>query len=83
MSGSYSNYQNLTPFFLFSQSGRTLPLCGTASLQRNLGEHSNVQFGYSWTHQIVSRESDVSADIPNVNRVFVTLNFTFSKPLQR
>lgn len=81
VSGSYSNYKNLTPFFLFSNPGGH-SLSAAASLQRNMGEHSNVQFGYSWTHQSYPEVGGLSV-LPNANRVYVTLNFTFSRPLQR
>lgn len=80
-SGAYSNYLNLTPSFLFSSPGGHT-ISTAASLQRNIGQNSNVQVGYSWTHQAYPQTSGITI-LPNVNRVFVTLNFTFSKPLQR
>jgi hypothetical protein len=80
-SGSYANYQSLTPFVLFSGSGGHT-LLGAASIQRTIGDHANLQFGYSWTQQNYLAVRNASNN-PNVNRVFVTLNFTFSRPLQR
>jgi hypothetical protein len=81
VSGSYSNYQNLVPFFFLSNPGGHT-LIGTASLQRTLNEHTNIQFGYGWAHQSYLGVPTISNN-PNTNRAFVTLNFKFSRPLQR
>jgi hypothetical protein len=79
--GGYSDYQNLTPSFLFSSSsGHTL--YGTLLIQRTFTPHFNIQFGYNWTHQAYPSIQAIATD-PNVNRGFVTFNYTFSKPLQR
>lgn len=81
VSGSYANYQSLTPlFFLSSPGGNTIS--GTASLSRSLGNHANLQCGYSWIHQAYSGVGALSS-IPNISQVFTTLTFTFSRPLQR
>jgi len=81
ISAGYSNLQNLTPAFTTtSVGGHTL--FGTASVQRTFNEHLNAQFGYNWIHQTYPGIQTIAVD-PNVNRVFLTLNFTFSKPLQR
>lgn len=80
-SGSYSNFQNLTPFFLYSTGGGHTA-AGTVSLQRIFNYSTNLQFGYSWTQQnyadLVNPDNS-----PNASRVFVTLNFIFARPLQR
>jgi hypothetical protein len=81
VSGGYSNYQSLTPQFLYTSAGGHT-LFGTASLQRTLGSHAGIQFGYNWTHQSYPGVV-TSSNNPNINRVFVTLSFTFSKPLQK
>lgn len=81
VSGSYSNLQNLTPAFVTSTTGGHT-LLGTVSAQRTFNEHFNVLFGYNWIHQTYPGVQ-VLASNPNVNRVFVTFNFTFRKPLQR
>ncbi|HSY11693.1 MAG TPA: hypothetical protein VK976_05835 [Verrucomicrobiae bacterium] len=81
VSANYSNYQNLTPSFVLSSPGGHT-LSGTVSLQRTLSEHANIQFGYSWAQQSYPNFQTVT-NIPNINRVFATINFTFSKPLQR
>lgn len=81
LSASYSNYENLTPFFVASSPGGHT-LSGTASLQRLLNDHTSIQFGYNWANQSYPGIQTVSNN-PNVNRVFVTISFTFMKPLQR
>jgi hypothetical protein len=81
LSGNYTNFDNLTPLFASSSPGGHT-LSGTASLQRTLNEHTNIQFGYNWAHQSYPSLQTVSND-PNINRVFVTISFTFTKPLQR
>ena len=81
ISANYSNYQNLTPSFLLSSPGGHT-ISGTVSLQRTLTEHANVQFGYSWAQQSYPSFQTVTT-IPNINRVFATINLTFSRPLQR
>lgn len=78
-SGGYSIYDNLTPSFLFSSSGGHM-LSGTASLQRSLGEHAQIQFGYNWTHQDYSGVEAISGN-PNFSRVFVNVSYTFSRSL--
>jgi hypothetical protein len=80
-SGSYSNYQSLTPHFLFSSAGGHT-LSGAASLQRAINEYASLQFGYSWAQQSYLAQQNASYN-PNVNRVFVTLSFAFARPLHR
>lgn len=81
VSTSFSNYDNLTPnFVLSSPSGHTLS--GTVSAQRTLGDHANLQFGYNWAQQSYPNIQSLS-NSPNINRVFATINFIFSRPLQR
>jgi len=77
---NYANNKTLTPFFLFSNGGRTI--AGTASAQYALGEHTSLQFGYSWTNQRY-KQIEAVASVPNVNRVFVSINYRFSRPLHR
>lgn len=81
VSGGYSNLQNLTSGFATS-SGGGHTLLGTASVQRSFNEHLNVQVGYNWIHQSYPGVQPENFN-PDVNRVFVTFNFTFRKPLQR
>jgi hypothetical protein len=81
VSGSYVTYKTLTPLFIQSSSGGHT-LLGTVSAQRPLSEHWNMQFGYSWTHQSYADIQAISTD-PNISRAFVTINYQFTRPLQR
>lgn len=76
---TYADNQSLTPLFFSSGGGRSV--VGTVSAHRTLGEHTNVQFGYNWTNQ--TYEQTAAASIPNTNRVFVSLSYQFTRPLQR
>ncbi|MGA8213715.1 MAG: hypothetical protein WB799_08975 [Candidatus Sulfotelmatobacter sp.] len=52
---------------------------GTASLQRQVGEHLNLQAGYTRLHQ---NYSFLSAN-PDTNREWVGISYQFSRPLGR
>jgi hypothetical protein len=81
VSGSYGNYNNLTPEFLgSSQGGHTIS--GTVFLQRAIKENVSLQFGYSWAHQTYAGIA-IASNTPNISRAFVTLTFHFDRPLQR
>ena len=80
VAATYADSTSLTPLFLNSFGGRTI--AGTLTAQRAVGEHWSVQFGYSWTHQVYE-EIAVITGTPNVNRVFVSLNYQFTRPLQK
>jgi len=77
---TYGDNTSLTPLFFSSSGGRTL--LGTVSAQRALGEHANLQFGYSWTNQTYQEIAAIAA-APNVNRIFFSLNYQFTRPLHR
>ncbi len=79
-SASYANYQSLTPLFLFATTNGH-SFVGTVSLQRTFKSYMGIQFGYSWTQQNYLNTLNPTSN-PNMNRVFVSLNFTFAKPLQ-
>ena len=80
VAANYSNHQTLTPLFLSSSGGRTL--VGSVSAHRALGENLNLQFGYSWARQNYEQIAAV-ANAPNISRVFVSLNYQFSRALQK
>lgn len=54
---------------------------GTASLQQLLGQHLNVQLGYTRLHQDYAVA--VLAATPDTNREFVSISYQFSRPLGR
>jgi hypothetical protein len=77
---TYGNNASLTPMLVGSDGARTV--IGTVSAQRALGEHANFQVGYNWTNQNYEQTAR-TASIPNINRVFLSLNYQFSRPLGR
>jgi hypothetical protein len=56
-------------------------ISGTASLQQGLGQHLNVQLGYTRLHQSFNIVS--IANTPDTNREFVSVSYEFSRPLGR
>lgn len=81
ISGGYSNHKTLTPLFVQASSGGHT-ISGTAAATHPLSEHLNVQFGWNWAHQSYGDVAAISAN-PNLNRVFVSINYQFTRPLQR
>lgn len=80
-SGGYTQNKVLeSPLFGGSNNGHTL--AGTGSLSKQLGEHLNLQLGYTRLHQDYSNVA-VLASTPTTNRGFVTVSYTFSRPLGR
>jgi hypothetical protein len=55
---------------------------GTASLQQEVGQHINVQLGYTRLHQDYSGVA-VLAATPNTNRESISISYQFSRPLGR
>jgi hypothetical protein len=63
-----------------SSNGRSFS--GTASLQQQLGQHLNMQLGYTRLHQDYTGVAVLAAN-PDTNREFVSLSYQFSRPLGR
>jgi hypothetical protein len=78
VSGLYGNNQMIGPS---SYSGNGHTWSGTAAVQRRLGEHMGFELGYSRIHQTYG--IPVIAATPNLNRVFASLSYTFSRPWGR
>ena len=51
-------------------------------MQKQFGQHVNVQLGYTRLHQDYSGVA-VLATTPNTNREFVSVSYQFSRPLGR
>ena len=62
-----------------STNGHTVS--GTASLQRQFGEHLNVQLGYTRLHQ--NYNVAAISTTPDTNREFVSISYQFSRALGR
>jgi hypothetical protein len=56
-------------------------ILGTASLQQQLGQHMNLQLGYTRLHQ--NYNVTAISSTPDTNREFVSLSYEFSRPLGR
>ena len=56
-------------------------ISGTASLQQQVGQHLNLQLGYSRIHQ--SFNVAAVAATPDTNREFVSVSYQFARPLGR
>lgn len=74
LAGGYANNDVLAEAALGGHS-----FSGSAALQRQVGEHFNVQAGYTRLHQ---NYSFTSAN-PETNREWVSVSYQFSRPLGR
>jgi len=84
VSASYGDSQVLNAPSLFNTGFNTggHTISGNASMQRPLGQHFNVQLGYSRVHQSYSNVAAISSN-PDTNRESVTISYQFSRPLGR
>jgi hypothetical protein len=79
LSGNYANTKNATPSIVSStQLGHLI--FGRASLQYLIGEHLTAVAEYTRLHESYSGISAISNN-PNADRVAVSLNYRFSRPL--
>jgi hypothetical protein len=85
VAGGYADNDILTAAPQTGGNGHTVS--GTASLQQQLGQHLNVQLGYTRLHQAYSTQGafavPVLAATPDTNREFVSISYQFSRPLGR
>ncbi|MFZ0300318.1 MAG: hypothetical protein WAM13_18355 [Candidatus Sulfotelmatobacter sp.] len=79
VAGGYADNDILAAAPLTSGNGHTVS--GTASLQQLLGQHLNVQLGYTRLHQDYA--VPVLAATPDTNREFVSISYQFSRALGR
>lgn len=81
LSGAYAQNKVLgSPLFGGSNDGHSIS--GTGSLSKQLGEHVSLQLGYSRLHQNYSSVAILAAT-PDTNREFISVSYTFSRPLGR
>jgi hypothetical protein len=78
--GGYAQNDLLAATPLIGGNGHTVS--GTASLQQQVGQHLNLQLGYTRLHQDYSTVA-VLAATPDTNREFVSISYQFSRPLGR
>lgn len=80
VAGGYAQNDVLSATPLTGSNGHTVS--GTASLQQQVGQHLNLQLGYTRLHQDYSTVA-VLAATPDTNREFVSISYQFSRPLGR
>jgi hypothetical protein len=80
VTGGYDQNHVLAATPLASSNGHTVS--GTASVGQQLGQHLNLQLGYTRLHEDYSSVA-VLAATPNTNREFVSISYQFSRPLGR
>ncbi len=80
LAGGYSQNDVLAATPVASNNGHSVT--GTASVQQQIGQHFNVQLGYTRLHQDYSGVAVLSSN-PNTNREFVSISYQFSRPLGR
>jgi hypothetical protein len=77
---SYADNSVLDALPTLNTSGHTIS--GIASVQRQVGEHLNLQLQYTHLHQSYSDVPVLSA-VPNRDRVAINISYQFSRPLGR
>jgi hypothetical protein len=85
LEGQYSDNRLLDsglPQALGGFGGSGHAISGTASLDRQLGEHFALVLGYSRLHQSYPDITAIS-NAPNTNRAWVSFSYQFSRPLGR
>jgi hypothetical protein len=80
VSGGYTQNDLVASALAANNNGHTIS--GTASLHQLIGQHVDVQLGYTRIHQNYS-EVAIVATTPNTNREFVSISYQFSRPLGR
>ena len=76
--GSYASNSILDAVPTLNNGGHTVS--GSGSVQRQVGEHLNLQLQYMHLHQSYSDVAVLSA-VPNRDRVAVSISYQFSRPL--
>jgi hypothetical protein len=77
---SYASNIVLDALPLFNSGGHTIS--GNASVQRQVGEHLNLQLQYMRLHQSYS-DIAVLSSAPDRNRESITISYQFARPLGR
>jgi hypothetical protein len=80
VAGAYAQNDVLGSPLFGNNNGHTVS--GTASLQKQFGDHINLQLGYTRLRQSYSNVPVLSLN-PDTNREFVSVSYQFSRPLGR
>jgi hypothetical protein len=78
--GGYVQNQVIAQSIPGGENGHSI--LGTASMQQALGEHLNVQLGYTRLHQSYPHVAILSST-PDTNREFISISYQFVRPLGR
>ena len=78
--GSYADNSVLDTLPAFNTGGHTVS--GNASVQRQIGQHMNLQLQYMRLHQSYS-DVAVLSSLPDQNRESITISYQFARPLGR
>jgi hypothetical protein len=86
VSGAYSIYKNVSPFFFLAAPGLSNSgghsVSGSASIHRTLGQYFSAEGGYTRLHQSYGEIAAVSTN-PDTNREWLTISYQFSRPWGR
>jgi hypothetical protein len=77
---NYGSNAILDPLPTFNTGGHTIS--GNAAVQRQVGEHLNLQLQYTHLHQSYGDIAAISS-VPNRDRVAVSISYQFLRPLGR
>ena len=80
MGAGYASNIVLAALPMFNTGGHTIS--GNASVQRQVGEHLNLQLQYMRLHQSYTDIAALSS-VPNRNRESITISYQFVRPLGR
>ena len=80
LTGGYTQNKLIGSFTALASDGHSL--FGTASIQKRLGEHVNLEAGYTRLHQSYSG-IPLFSNNPDTNREYVSVSYQFSRPLGR
>jgi len=80
MGAGYASNIVLAALPMFNTGGHTI--AGNVSVQRQVGEHLNLQLQYMRLHQTYSDIAALSS-VPNRNRESITISYQFARPLGR
>jgi hypothetical protein len=80
-SANYSLRKNVTPQFLFSESGGR-SISGTATLEHPLSEHLRASLSYQRLHQSYGGIAAIIGN-PDSDRESISISYQFTRPLGR
>lgn len=79
VAASYANNKSISPAsFLTTEGGHSI--FATVSAQHELGEHLQMEFGYTRLHENYGFVPSIST-APNTDRLFVSFAYHFARPL--